>query len=554
MLWIFEEVFLEVSSLTVILGFYLMKVFNVNYSPNRSTPEGGYRKVHSKLISRQSSSSAPLSRREKWVLLGVTANLTFITWGLGGMLYWAQWTIFSLSLFGFIFCFIPVGGRYTSLTKSHSFKENIRRLIRFPGFWLAIPFLVYALIQAMNPIWALEFFAGNVFWNPVYFWDNFPTSIRAPAKLLFTNRGMPFGGMNAYLELLIFGSGILMCWTVWIGLVSKKAIRFLYWVLGVNVTFMGLFGVIQYWLSDPSSRYIYGLVWSRSEYYFGSFVYRNHAAVLLYLALGICLGLFFFYFNQARRVQKRSGPHYLLFLFSVCLSASIVVDASRGGILVMCALWVLAGLLGLTYIIRAINTNAVWALSTILIVLIGSLAFFSFVADKSVLGGRLKETIEGIHDPKSGFRYHLYQSTIKLFEDHQLYGSGGGSYRYYIPAYMTSHDAFMHDVNGVKQLKFRANYAHCDYLQLLAEYGIVGFSFISLFALYWLCKAFLLRRYFNRLSGMILLSGLMMLFHASIDFLLYSPSLLIAFSFMVVSSIRLGQLEKDRWDRLSGEG
>lgn len=71
----------EVSSLTVILGFYLMSSLNVNYSPNRSTPEGGYRKVRRKLISGQDSSSAPLSRREKWVLFWITANLSFITWG-----------------------------------------------------------------------------------------------------------------------------------------------------------------------------------------------------------------------------------------------------------------------------------------------------------------------------------------------------------------------------------------------------------------------------------------------------------------------------------------
>ena len=542
-----------VSSLTVILGFYLMSAFNVKYSRNKQSPSRGYQKMHRKLISGESSSLDSISRREKWVLFWIAANLTFITWGLGGMFYWTQWTIFSLSILGFFFCFIPVGGRYTCLTKSPSFNENIRRLIRFPGFWLAIPFLVYALIQAMNPIWELEFFAGNVYWNPVYFWDKLPTSIRTSAKLLFTNRGMPFGGMNAYLALMVFSSGILMCWTVWIGINSKKAIRFLYWILGVEVSLMGLFGIVQYWVNDPSSRYIYGLVWSRNEYYFGSFVYRNHAAVLLYLALAVCLGLFFFYFNQARRAQKRSGPHYVLCLLSVCLSAAIILDASRGGIIVMGAIWLLAGLLGLGYVIRAMNTNAIWTLSTLTIVALGSLIFFSFVADKSVLEGRLKDTLENLHDPRSGFRYYLYQSTLQLFEDHQLYGSGGGSYRYYIPSYMAGYDAFMHDVNGVKQLKFRANYAHCDYLQLLAEYGVVGFAFISLFALYWLLKAFLLRRYFNRLSGMVLLAGLMMLFHASIDFLLYSPSLLIAFSFMVVSSIRLGQLEKDRWDRLSSE-
>ncbi|HCR36658.1 MAG TPA: hypothetical protein DIU37_00750, partial [Opitutae bacterium] len=473
-------------------------------------------------------------------------------WALGGMPFWAQCIIFSLSSISFLSCFVPVGDRYCLDAKSLTPGESFRLLMRFPGFWLALPFIAYALLQAFNPAWLLEYYDGQVYWLPIYSWADLPASVKAPATIQYTSRGAPFGGMNAFVELMVFSSGILTLWAVWLGLRSRRAIRFLYWVLCLQASAMGIFGMIQYWQRDPYHPKIYGMVRSANELYFGSFVYRNHGAVFLYLALGVALALFLYYWGRTMRRMERAGPHYLFLLLAGILCASLVVCASRGGIIAMVFLIACACLLGASYFAHALVSSKLWISLVVGVVLLGGALLFSYVADKQVLNQRMKEMVQSVHDPKSGFRYYLYESTVEMFHDHWLWGIGGGSYRYYSPSYMINYESFRHK-DGPPRLRFRANYAHSDYLQFLAEYGVVGFACMALFFLYWLWKAFALRQHYNLLTGMILLTVFIMMLHAFLDFLYYSPAILIVVSVLVASSLKLAQCEKNRWNRLGGE-
>ncbi len=96
---------------------------------------------------------------------------------------------------------------------------------------------------------------------------------------------------------------------------------------------------------------------------------------------------------------------------------------------------------------------------------------------KPVVGFIQQQSEEGVGSEARDFRPQTWMDTIDMIKDAPLIGFGPGNYRYTFPEYR----------NRCKAVRVVTGHPHNEYLELIADYGLIGFG---LFALSWLFGCF----------------------------------------------------------------
>jgi O-antigen ligase len=121
-------------------------------------------------------------------------------------------------------------------------------------------------------------------------------------------------------------------------------------------------------------------------------------------------------------------------------------------------------------------------------------------------------------DPLTGeIRFRIWHETLRLITDYPVFGSGLGSYASVFQKYSVSAPMFLVD------------FAHNDYLQLMAELGVIGFAIAAATALLILIR--ILKSAYNagssaqRMVSAACAAGLLaLLLDSSVDFDFYIPA------------------------------
>ncbi len=163
----------------------------------------------------------------------------------------------------------------------------------------------------------------------------------------------------------------------------------------------------------------------------------NHLAGYLTLAILIAGGIILF-----RKIKK--GLKVGLFIYLIMGFILVFSTNSRSGLITL-----LFSFLILIYI-----KNKKFLLTGLVLVLMTLIYCFFF----SKVGGEFKRS-----DSYSYERLIIWEDTAKLWSDYPVLGCGLGTFRDYYPRYKR--------MEGI----YTAQYAHNEYLNLLAEMGIVGF-------------------------------------------------------------------------------
>ena len=215
-------------------------------------------------------------------------------------------------------------------------------------------------------------------------------------------------------------------------------------------TLEGVLGVVQ---------------WQTTGVVNGTYVNRNHYAGLLELCLPFAL-------MWGVAVVKRGGKRHespvrpavlacLSFGAACVMLLAVVLSLSRMGFLA-----VLAGLLamGLALVAGVVSRRTRWGLG------VGALALavcgFVFLPTDALIGrfAALAATGEITADTRA----QIWAESLAMVQDYPLLGCGLGSY-----------ESCFHKYKTVAPMQ-TVNFAHNDYLQLLAETGVIGFSIFLL--------------------------------------------------------------------------
>lgn len=264
----------------------------------------------------------------------------------------------------------------------------------------------------------------------------------------------------------------------------------------------------------------------------GTFIYPNHFAGFAEMLLA--LGLAYVFLGSASKWVRA-----FLAYCSLWLVLGIYVSLSRAG-------WIAAvlSLLVLLPVFLRNRQRQIVAFGLCVALLVAGLVW-------EVSTGEISRRLKGVggSDPATGFnvRGELWTAAYRMWQDHLWWGGGPGHFDERFRAYRTA------------GFQYRAGHAHCDYLEVLADWGIVGLlPLLSALALalwplgrHWI-KTVLdpaglnaaTSNYFALTCGGV--AGILaLLAHSLVDYQWYAPGVML--TFVAIIAMLLGQTAGERW-------
>ncbi|MEO8573736.1 MAG: O-antigen ligase family protein [Pyrinomonadaceae bacterium] len=290
-------------------------------------------------------------------------------------------------------------------------------------------------------------------------------------------------------------------------------------------TLIAFFGILQR-LSTPET--IYGLRATPQAISFGPFVNQHHFAALMEMTSGVALGLLFG--GGIARERK-----IMLGLAAGIMGMAIIFTGSRGGLISYLGVIALTAVASFTWHADSIareeqdsrsrsrrNLAIMTAAGGLVLLVLGSVLFLGGEASVHRLIGMAQDQ----SDVTSG-RGHFWRVAWQIFLANPILGAGLDAFGVAFPRYDTW--------NG----QFRVEQAHNDYLQILADGGIVSLSCVVAFVFIFIRKGIAaISRRTSDLGRSISIGALAgcfgILIHSFFDFPLRTPANAFFFLLLVV--------------------
>ena len=249
---------------------------------------------------------------------------------------------------------------------------------------------------------------------------------------------------------------------------NQKRLEKLVFIIVTFGAVMAFFGILQ---SLANTDSIYGFRPSPQALPFASFINRNHFAAFMEMIIGVTVALIF---GRATKKDKQ----ILLIIAAVVMGIAVLLTGSRGGLISLLGVigfLVMANLLENAK--RSENSDDAEKKKNFrrnLAFVAGGLALLLVLFGAVLLLGGDQSLIRGVGlqanqpDISTG-RNHFWQVGLKIFFDYPILGAGLDSFG----TAFTRYDSWSGNL--------RVEEAHNDYLQILADAGILGFACVAAF-------------------------------------------------------------------------
>jgi O-antigen ligase len=316
---------------------------------------------------------------------------------------------------------------------------------------------------------------------------------------------------------------LLTAYLILIHLINQAYLRSRHWrglvwfLMGFGF-FVSIFGILQQLTFNGK------LYWFREMRYggipFGPYVNRNHFAGFAELIIPIALVPLVL--GKVRRERL-----FLVSLFALVPIVALLLCASRGGIV---SLVMELALLLLLLLVHRIRSKYLLIGG---VVVCGALLAVSWIGVQKVLG---RFSSNSVIEVTSGKRASMRHDTWRIFRDHPVIGTGLGTLQMVFPPYESLYDGKI------------VNHTHNDYLEALAETGILGGLCCAWFLVILFVESYKglagLGSSFNsamNLSGLVGCCGLLV--HSLFDFNLHIPAN--ALLFFVAAILGTARIQPD---------
>lgn len=461
--------------------------------------------------------------RERWI-----GGLAFVTiastlWNASGMAAVPVIVCTALALATLAALFVPMPGAESSAEA----RENFRRLMRFPIFWLGIALFALMLCQDLNASREILFRGEKVWWKILYLPNHIewlPNGVDAPFG--FSERL----GMNAFRQMCVFGSAWLVLCALWCGLRSRRIRRWLMWALTLNAVALAVFCMLR-WSNNMNTEYLGYRTGTGS--FFGVFSYKNHAAEFFVLSFALAVSLALAVWRRNAEMFRPSGAHVLLAALSFFLWIASLCTASFAGIAEAAAWLIVVPALIFSSGLMRRTTRLAFAFVSALIV--GLAAVWFATADMDATWSKVEAKFTLMKKEEIDDRAPLRELSMNMFTRNakrEIYGWGAGSYRWLAPSFQRQMPDFL---NKKGHLRTRTEYAHCDPLQMLTEWGAIGAGIFFAGTLWFFSFAVRNIRRWRTASVALLCGILFFIAHSTMDFVSYNPALLLTLAAVVAA-------------------
>jgi O-antigen ligase len=433
--------------------------------------------------------------------------------------------------------------------------EARSELFRSIPFWAGVTLFAYFAVQDFNAwgvvvdreaFWAAQGMPGvdvgqfDVRLQDYVRW--LPSGLNAPFSAADTKQPP----MNAWRLMMILGAPWLLLLALRHGLRRRRAYVILGWVTVLTALAVGAFGL----LNQKSSGTILGYPVPYNTTCFGTFMSRNHAGVYLYLHAAIALGLMFWHIRRAGENVLRGGPHLAAAFVAFALSLLAALTNSTAGAAVALTLLIVAPLLA--YWIGFPGSRG--SRRQIMLITGGALALSAasilLVADLQPIFARFKMKAASYQATGVDDRAPLRRATWALATEggasgRVWVGYGAGSYRWISPPYQAQQKELQRD----GKLFYRAIHAHNDWLEMLAEWGIIGLLPVLAF-LGWLIRRLARAFHAGHPETYPLALGLILMgLHATVDLLFWFTPLMFTAGFVLAAMTTFTEQSSYEQDR-----
>jgi hypothetical protein len=277
-------------------------------------------------------------------------------------------------------------------------------------------------------------------------------------------------------SLWLFDGIYFSCLNIALAFSRRRIIRILLAVSVGNALLLSIFGIAQKLMN--STGIYFGAVKSPQDFFFASFVYDNHWGSFCILMLGACVGLTIRYTNGVRGSGFFHGPAPIGFTAFLMIGASIPLSGSRACTLLLGILTIAGIAMGASRVTRSLRfsgASRAGALAAIGFAAVLAVGCVWMVAGDTI-HARVEKTRQQVSDMLRqggiGSRSVLYRDSWTMAHDRLLFGWGMGSYPFVFPLYNSQ-------VSKVDRLPIVYHDAHSDWIQSVAEIGLVGTALIA---------------------------------------------------------------------------
>jgi len=419
--------------------------------------------------------------------------------------------------------------------------EIRRELFRSVPFWAGVALFTYFAIQDFNAwgvvvdreaFWAKQGMpgidVGKFDVRPLPYLRWLPSGLNAPFSAADTTQPP----MNAWRQMMSLAAPWLLLCSLLVGLRRRRAYVVLAWITVLAACGIGIFG----FLNQQSYGTIFGYPVPYNTTCFGPFMSRNHAGVYLYLHAALALGLTFWHIRRAGANALRGGPHLIAAFLAFGLALLAALTGSTAAAVVVVALFVIA--LPLIYYFGfpgSGGSRRKIVLVTGAAMLLSALAVL-FMVDLKPIVDRFKMKAATYQKAGADDRAPLRRATWALIGDagwkgRAWVGYGAGSYCWISPPYQAKQKELQKD----GRLFYRAVHAHNDWLEMLADWGVLGLLPV-LVALAWLGRRLVRAFHGGHPETLPLALGLLFLMaHACVDLLAWFTPLMFTAGFIVAA-------------------
>ena len=402
------------------------------------------------------------------------------------------------------------------------------RLLRFPVFWLGLLLLLYILLQITNPSW--RYVQNTDFWWLVRVKDRswLPTSIQAP-----------FSRFNPWRQLIIYASIWLLVCSVWVGLTRRKSLRMLLTAIVCNALALGVLLAIQR-VTDN-----HRIPWPLTDWtdlgLTATFISYNHTGAFFALTVFCAFALASWHLDFGERSLLKSTPASAFAFAGLLLFGAVFFSLSRGASL---SLIVGIAIGGAWFLVRRSlrpnsgGTNPLVAKAMMAVFLVFALIVIHYLDFSQIFRRWDVFLVQGAHESSVRERLLAREAGFKMLNDHWLRGVGAGCFRHLFPEYAK----FYPDIYKGGQMFWE--HAHCDWLEIPIELGLVGDLLLLGGVAWWFMLFFRSRAFLHPLAVPLLLGCGQTLIHAYIDFPFQCPAILATWCVMLAIAGRYVEIEQ----------
>jgi len=467
------------------------------------------------------------SNNKVFIALLVIAFL--LPWPHGGEVIW-QYLLFSTGIFSLATIYFIK--QFNNTDNPFSALENIKLPLILLTTWLL--FQVFQIIPLPIHLSEIKFLAVEAQYANTAQWQ---TISIAPNITL--------------LEIIKHTSYITVFILALLLLNTKKRLITLTKILFIGSALIALYSLINHYSKGAfdliSSIPPWTASWDKAAH--GTFSYQNHYASFLTLTIPLGYGLI--YANIKNSKSKNIGQSHLgkaldlvmsingLYLLSLLVMIiALFKTASRGGN----SIFVISITITFFCVLLKQKKPKKTKVKKVVLLIVGTLIACIMVIATGVTDSLTKRLESQGYNPNG--RALMHQSALAIIEQRPLIGTGAGTYP------MLQHN-YKSPLLGTSAMSKRA---HNDYLELLANQGVIGFSLLGAATLLLLLKLFRgLKK--NRRGNIESLYGLQVasfcsviaiLVHSLADFNFHLPVNTVCFYLILAIGIKCQQLKKPK--------